>query len=459
MAKRSKSARKPRVLVADDKADVLAAARLLFKSEGIYCQTVSNPQAALELIDDQEFDLAMLDLNYSRDTTSGKEGHDLVAKIREKYPDLPIVVMTAWATVDIAVNAMRLGANDFITKPWENDRLLSIVANLYALSQSREREMRLQEENSILREDKENTEFVADSAAMREVLETARQVAPSDASILITGENGTGKSMLANLVHKGSLRSEESFISVNMGGLPETLFEGELFGHVKGAFTDAKEDRIGRYELADGGTLFLDEIGELSASQQTRLLRLLETGEFERLGSSQTRKADVRIVSATNADLEEKVQKGFFRQDLYYRLNTVTIEMPPLRERLADIKPLAHMFLRNFAKRYKRSISAFSDEAIALLERHPWPGNIRELAHAIERSVLMAKTDRIEATSLGLSASSDRGRSLDDMSLEEVESYLIQRALERHEGNANQAAQALGLSRSAFYRRLQKNGL
>lgn len=448
----------PRVLVCDDEQEVLAAARMLFKGEGISCQTVSNPVTAFETIESEEFDWVLLDLNYSRDTTSGKEGMELIQKVRAADPQLPIVVMTAWATVEIAVKAMHMGADDFVTKPWENDRLLSIARNMHALSQLRKREQRLEGENELLRQEDE-LDIIAESPAMRKVIETVRQIAPSDANILVLGENGTGKSIFAKCIHKLSTRSQGPLISVNMGGLSDSLFESELFGHMKGAFTDAKADRIGRYELADGGTLILDEIGELSPNHQTTLLRLLETGEFERLGSSRTRKADVRIISATNANLEQLVNEGKFRQDLYYRLNTFPIHMPSLKERQGDILLLAEMYLANYCKRYKKSISGFSESSTELMESYDWPGNVRELDHAIERAVLMSKGDWVEPGSLGLSSNGGKSQSLDEMSLEEVELYLIQKAMKRSGGNASLAAESLGLSRSAFYRRLQKHSL
>ncbi|MBK1877558.1 sigma-54-dependent transcriptional regulator [Pelagicoccus mobilis] len=449
----------PRILVCDDEQDVLASARLLFKNEEVDCVTVTNPVTAFESIREDEFDMVLLDLNYSRDTTSGAEGLQLIERVREEDTKLPIVVTTAWATVEIAVRAMRNGANDFITKPWDNERLLSIVRNMHELSRLQQREQRLVDENDVLRRSDEKQDIVGDSSAMVAVRETICQIAPSDANILITGENGTGKSIFAKCIHDISKRSVGPFISVNMGGISDSLFESELFGHVKGAFTDAKSDRTGRFELADGGTLFLDEIGELSASHQTTLLRLLETGEFERLGSSKTRKADVRIISATNADLEQLVNDGRFRRDLYYRLNTVPIHMPPLRDREQDIVGLAQMFLEKYTKRYRKEITGFSKEALAIIKNNDWPGNVREMDHAVERAVLLSTGDRVEPASLVLSASPNKSQSLDDMSLEEVETYLIKRALRRSDGNVNEAADALGLSRSAFYRRLRKYSL
>jgi len=448
-----------RILVADDQQDILSSTRMLFKGEGIDCSTANSPAQALKLLRESDYDLVLLDVNYSLDTTSGQEGLNLISDIREFNTEVSLVVMTAWASVEIAVHTMKIGANDFITKPWDNERLLNIANNLCELSRSKRATKRLKGENELLKR-RDTREIVADSPIMREILDIIKQVAPSDANILLTGENGTGKSLFAEQIHDRSLRRSASFIAVNMGGLPENLFESELFGHVKGAFTDAKEDRIGRYELADEGTLFLDEIGELSQIRQSTLLRLLETGEFERVGSSQTHKADVRIISATNSNLETPVASNQFRQDLYYRLNTVTIEIPPLRNRAEDIPALAESFLSQHSRKYKKAIDGFDSDALNLLTHHDWPGNIRELDHAIERATLLTREGNVSARSLNLSPNTAQKTSnLDEMSIEEVENYLIRRALKRHDGNAYRAAQDLGLSRSAFYRRLQKHGL
>ncbi len=466
-----------RILLADDQAAVRDALRFLLKGEGYQTTPVSSPAETLAAIQKEEFGLAFIDLNYTRDTTSGQEGLDLLGKLLALEGAPPVIVMTAWATVDLAVEAMRRGAKDFIQKPWENARVLATVRTQLELSTIRRRNERLEAENGILRRECDGGsnaadagpggDFVARSAAMRPVLETVASVGPSDAPVLITGENGTGKGLAARLLHAASARADKPLVSVNMGGLSENIFESELFGHVKGAFTDAKADRVGRFELADGGTLFLDEIANVPLAQQAKLLRLLETGEFERVGSSRTQRADVRLLSATNADLRAEVAAGRFRQDLLYRLNTVELRLPPLRDRPEDIPALAAHFLQKHLARYRKPrLQGLDDLAVAALLAHDWPGNVRELDHAMERAVLLAAGDAIRASDLGLGANLAAGAStaggglaLEDMSLEEVEKFLIQKAMARHGGRANAAAEALGLSRSAFYRRLQQYGL
>jgi DNA-binding NtrC family response regulator len=443
-----------RILVADDQADVLEALRLLLKSEGFTIETVKSPAAVVRAIEAHEFSLLIMDLNYARDTTSGQEGFELLSRIQTLDTTLPVVVMTAWATVELAVEAMRRGAKDFITKPWDNPRLLAIVRNQIELGSAMRTYRRLEEENKLLR-GSDGPVLIAQSAAMRPVLEVIARVGPSDANILITGENGTGKGVIAQALHATSARAARPLISVNMGGLPEGLFESELFGHVKGAFTDAKADRAGRFELADGGTLFLDEIGNIPLSQQAKILRTLERGEFERVGSSKTHRVNVRLVSATNADLPGEVAAGRFRQDLLFRLNTIHIQLPALRERREDIPLLAQHFLKQHVGRYRKAVTGFDEDALALMNRYGWPGNVRELDHAVERGVLMTTGKAIRATDLGLNAANS-SKGLDDMSLEEVEGYLIKRTLARCNGNAREAAEELGLSRSAFYRRLEK---
>ena len=453
-----------RILLADDQAAIRDALRFLLKGEGYQTVPVSSPAETLAAVQKEDFALAFIDLNYTRDTTSGQEGLDLLGKLLALEDAPPVVVMTAWATVDLAVEAMRRGAKDFIQKPWENARVLATVRTQLELSAVRRRAERLEAENGLLRQEADG-DFVARSAAMRPVLETVASVGPSDAPVLITGENGTGKGLAARLLHAASARADKPLVSVNMGGLSENIFESELFGHVKGAFTDAKTDRVGRFELADGGTLFLDEIANVPLAQQAKLLRLLETGEFERVGSSRTQKADVRLLSATNADLRAEVAAGRFRQDLLYRLNTVELRLPPLRDRPEDIPALAAHFLQKHLARYRKPrLQGLDDPAVAALLAHDWPGNVRELDHAMERAVLLATGDAIRAADLGLGANlaaptAGGGMALEDMSLEEVEKFLIQKALARHGGKANAAAEALGLSRSAFYRRLQQYGL
>ena len=446
-----------RILVADDQADVLEALRLLLKAEGYQIETVKSPAAVMKAIEARDFDLAIIDLNYSRDTTSGQEGLDLLAKLQAADATLPVVVMTAWASVEIAVEAMRRGAKDFITKPWENPRLVSIVKNQIELAGAVRAYRRLEQENQILR-GKGGPNLIAQSVAMRPVLEIISRVGPSDANVLITGENGTGKGVVAQALHAVSVRAGKPFISVNMGGLPEGVFESELFGHVRGAFTDAKSDRAGRFELADTGTLFLDEIGNIPLSQQAKILRTLETGEFERVGSSRACRANVRLISATNSDLQAEVAAGKFRQDLLFRLNTIHLHLPPLRERREDIALLAQHFLKQHVERYRKSITGFDDGAVEAMKNYAWPGNVRELDHSVERGVLMTQGKVVRAPDLGLNAGQSAPR-LEDMSLEEVESFLIKKTLARCDGNARKAAEELGLSRSAFYRRLERYGL
>ncbi len=447
-----------RVLIADDQADVREALRLLLKAEGFQTESASSPRAVVSAIEKASFDAVLMDLNYARDTTSGQEGLDLLNRLQSLDGTLPIVVMTAWGTVDLAVEAMRRGARDFIQKPWENNRLLSILRTQVTLGRALRRAQRLEAENRMLRTEGLPT-LIAESAAMRPVMDLVRRVGPSDANVLITGDHGTGKEVVARTLQALSSRSSKPMVTVNAGGLPESLFESELFGHVKGAFTDARTDRVGRFELADGGTLFLDEIGNVPPALQSKLLRVLETGELERVGSSQTRKVSARVLSATNANLPAEVQAGRFREDLLFRINTIELHLPPLRERREDIPLLAAHFLRQHAQRYRKPLSGFEPAAMQALLDYSWPGNIRELDHSIERAVLLASGEQVRAGDFALRASRDSSARLEEMSLDEVERYLIQKTLGRCDGNVSQAAKALGLSRSAFYRRLQKHHL
>jgi DNA-binding NtrC family response regulator len=456
----------PRILVADDQADVLAALRLLLKAEGFSIETTSSPAGVLKAVDSQDLDVVLIDLNYARDTTSGSEGLDLLTKIQAKDSTLPVVVMTAWGSVDLAVEAMRRGARDFIQKPWDNARLLSVLKTQVELAQALRRGERLEAENLALRDNADSAgtkpiRLIAESPAMKSVVNLMTRFGPADANVLISGENGTGTEVIARTLHSLSLRSKKPMVSVNAGALAEGVFESELFGHVRGAFTDAKTDRVGRFELADGGTLFLDEIANVPLNLQAKLLRVLETGEFERVGSSKTHKVDARVLSATNADLSAEVAAGKFRQDLLFRLNTVEIHIPPLRDRREDILPLAEHFLEQHSGRYRRTLQGFTPGAIEALLQHPWPGNVRELDHVVERAALMSSGSVVTAFELALQPGRDSGvlSKIDEMSLEEVERLLIKKALARFSGNANRAAEALGLSRSALYRRLQKYGL
>jgi DNA-binding NtrC family response regulator len=446
-----------RVLIADDQRDVLEALRILLKGEGHQTDAVNSIAGIFSALQQRDYALLMMDLNYTRDTTSGQEGLEVIPKIQEIDNTLPIVVMTAWATIDLAVEAMKRGARDFVPKPWDNDRLLTIVRTQIELASALRKGRKLEAANKLLGGSVPN--LIADAPSMRPVIEIISRVAPSDANVLITGENGTGKSLVAQALHALSPRASHSMITVNMGGLSETLFESELFGHVKGAFTDAKTDRAGRFELADESTLFMDEIANIPLNQQAKLLRVIETGDFERVGSSKTLRANVRIISATNAKVADEVAAGRFRQDLLFRLNTIEIALPPLRDRREDVMPLANNFLRQHAQRYRKELIGFDEIARERLLQHAFPGNVRELDHVIERAVLMAQDRHVKAADLGLTTGGGESRSLEEMSLEEVEAFLIKKALARNDGNARKAAEALGLSRSAFYRRLQQYGL
>ncbi|MGQ0703099.1 MAG: sigma-54-dependent transcriptional regulator [Gemmatimonadales bacterium] len=449
----------PLILIADDQADIVEALRLLLKSEGYRTVTAHVPEGVTAILDKQQADAALIDLNYTRDTTSGREGLDLLSRIRAIDPTLPVIVMTAWGSVDKAVEAMRLGARDFIEKPWDNTRLLTTLKTQLELGRALRVTQRLEQEHQLIHRTG-LPDLVAESPAMRPVRELMERIAPSDANVLITGEHGTGKEVVARWIHAASRRHEKPLVVVNVGGLPEGLFESELFGHVKGAFTDAKADRAGRFELAHGGTLFLDEIANLALPQQARLLRVIQSGELERVGSSITRKVDVRVISATNADLRAEVGAARFREDLLFRLNTIEIRLPPLRERPEDIVPLAHYFLRHHAGRYDKVRTGFSDAALAALRAHPWPGNVRELDHAVERAVLLSRSSLIEPADLALTGQPAMPASASELkSLEEVEREAIRKALADHDGNVGAAAQTLGLSRSALYRRIQRYGL
>jgi DNA-binding NtrC family response regulator len=447
-----------RILIADDQADVREALRLLLKGEGYTTETVSNPAAALEAVQSNEFDIMLMDLNYQRDTTSGQEGMELLARVQSADGKLPVVVMTAWGSVELAVEAMRRGACDFVQKPWDNPRLLSIIRTQVDLYRTIRRAERLEAENSLLRAQNRPV-FIAESKAMQPLLTLMSRIGPSDANVLITGEHGTGKEVVALTLHALSPRSSRPMITVNTGGLPEGTFESELFGHVKGAFTDARADRVGRFELADRGTLFLDEIANVPLKQQAKLLRVLETGEMERVGSSKTHKVDVRVISATNADLKLEGAEGRFRSDLLFRLNTVEMHIPPLRERREDIPLLASHFLKTYAQRYRKPVKSFEPAAMQKMLDHLWPGNVRELDHVTERSVLISTSDLIHSSDLGLESDKASSSKIEDMSLEEVEYLLIKKAMARHSGNISHAAEALGLSRSALYRRMQKYGI
>jgi DNA-binding NtrC family response regulator len=449
-----------RVLVADDQVDILDALRLLLSDEGYDITAARSPGEALERLEATDFDLAILDLNYTRDTTSGQEGFDLMERIRAIDPTLPVLVVTAWSSVAGAVEAMRRGARDYIEKPWDDERLLATVRTQIDLRRALRKGQRLQEANARLQRGATPV-FIGESAAIREVRQTIDRIAPSDASVLITGEHGTGKEVVATWLHALSERRSRPLVTMNAGGLAEGIAESELFGHVKGAFTDARFDRIGCFELADEGTLFLDEIANMPVRLQAKLLRVLQTGEVQRVGSSRLRFVNVRVLSATNAALSAEIAAGRFREDLLYRLNTVVIHVPPLRDRREDIEPLANHFLAHYAARYRKPVSGFDPDAGAALRSHRWPGNVRELGHSIERAVLMADpaATSIAARHLGLHGGRGIDTGTEAVSLEDAERAFIEKVLARHGGDVRLAAEQLGMSRSALYRRLQQYGV
>ena len=450
-----------RILVADDQQDIIDALKFLLLDEGYEVTPARSPAEALERLEASDFDLVVLDLNYTRDTTSGQEGFDLMERIRSLDPSLPVLVMTGFSSVSGAVEAMRRGARDYIEKPWDDDKLLAAVRTQIELRRAVRRNQRLQEANARLQRGATPV-FVGEAPAIKDVRQTIERVAPSDASVLITGEHGTGKEVVAAWLHALSDRRGKPLVTMNAGGLAEGIAESELFGHVKGAFTDARVDRIGCFEMADEGTLFLDEIANMPMRLQAKLLRVLQTGEMARVGSSRVRYVNVRVLSATNADLHAEIAAGRFREDLLYRLNTVVIHLPPLRDRRSDIEALAQHFLATYAARYRKPIAGFEPEASALMQAHGWPGNVRELAHSIERAVLMSDP---AATTIAGRHLSLRPRGTGDvapaadLSLEEAERVFIEKVLARHNGDVRLAAEQLGMSRSALYRRLQQYGV
>jgi DNA-binding NtrC family response regulator len=453
---------KIRVLVADDQPHILEAVELLLSPNGIHVDCVRSPQLLMEALAERDYDVLLIDLNYTRDTTSGQEGLDLLARIRDYDSRLPVIVMTAWGNIGLAVECIKRGARDFVQKPWENERLLSLIRVHAELHQALRRARQLELENRLLRAEG-MPDFIASAPAMQPVLELIAQVGPSDANVLVTGEHGTGKEIVARLLHAASQRARMPLVAVNAGGMPEGTFESEFFGHVKGAFTDARTDRVGRFELANGGTLFLDEIANVPLRQQAKLLRVLETGELERVGSSHTRRVDVRLLCATNAQLLDEAKAGNFREDLLFRINTVEIHLPALRDRREDIPLLAAHFLNRNRARYRKQVKGFSPAAMMQLMQYPWPGNVRELEHAMERAVLLCRGEEIEPSNLAFGSARPAGTSLENisenMSIDEVESLLIKKVLRRCDGNISQAAEALGLSRAALYRRIEKYGI
>jgi DNA-binding NtrC family response regulator len=461
-----------KILIADDDLNIIASLKYMLSEENFDMLAMTTPEAVLENLKRENVDLVLIDMNFQQDTTSGSEGLQLVEAIQQFDETLPIIVMTGWATIDIAVDAMRAGAKDFIQKPWNNERMLSAINTQLKLASIDKKLNRLNQENKLLRSQSfpKNNGIIAQSPAMKTLLSSLEELAKSDMSILLTGDNGTGKSMLASYVHQQSSRAENSFVPVNMGAIPESLFESEMFGHLKGAFTDAKENRVGRFEMAEQGTLFLDELANIPMAQQAKLLRVLEEKKFEVVGSSKSLSADVRIISATNCDLAKAISEQQFRQDLFYRLNTIQLRIPSLHERIEDIEPLAHYFLQRFSAKYNIVAPELSSDAVNKLQQYTWPGNIRELSHLMEKLLFTCKKTVIGGRDLLLENIHHSASELDEnrgdklanhssLSLDEIEKISLISRLKHHRGNATETAKSLGLSRSGFYRRMSKHGL
>ena len=456
-----------RLLIVDDNEDVLRAARLYLKRHFAHVDVEKNPEAIPSLLQNDVYDVILLDMNFTKDVSSGHEGFYWLDKILAIDPNAVCVLITAYGDVDLAVRAIKEGASDFVLKPWENEKLLATVLSAMKLRQSRNEvdQLRSQQKQMVADENTKFRDVIGQSPAMLKVFETIDRVAGTDANVLLLGENGTGKEMIARSIHRNSLRKDEVFIPVDLGAISENLFESELFGHVKGAFTDAKEDRAGRFEVASGGTLFLDEIGNLSLPLQAKLLTALQNREVVRVGSNKTRQVDIRLICATNMPLYDMVQEGTFRQDLLYRINTIELTLPPLRERNDDIPQLADHFLKMYAKKYQKDVRTISPAALKRMEKYAWPGNVREIQHAMERAVIMANGSILQPEDFFFTAQRTEGNAadaavaLDQFNLEDVEKILIRKVLKRYNGNITQAAKELGLTRSSLYRRLEKYGL
>jgi len=446
----------------DDDEDVLLAAKMLLKKQNHHVIIEKNPNKIPFLLNNDTYDVILLDMNFSKDITSGKEGFHWLEQILDRDRQAVVILITAFGDVEMAVRALKQGATDFILKPWQNEKLVATIATAIKLRKSYNEVDKLKIAKEMLEEQISRPfgDIIGESQPIRDVFGLIDKVARTDANVLILGENGTGKELIARAIHQRSLRKTESFVSVDMGAITETLFESELFGHKKGAFTDAREDRPGRFELANKGTLFLDEIGNLSMSLQSKLLSALQSRQVTRVGSNQAQSVDIRLICATNMPLHEMVQEGSFRQDLLYRINTVEIRVPPLCERVEDIPLLARHFLSYYARKYHKAVMQISEAAMSRLKRYAWPGNIRELQHAIERAVIMTDSDTLQESDFlyGRTLSS-LSNSNDTLNLDEVEKTAIAKALQLHNGNISKAADELGLTRASLYRRMEKYGL
>ena len=445
----------------DDDEDVLLAAKMLLKKQNHHVIIEKNPNKIPFLLNNDTYDVILLDMNFSKDITSGKEGFHWLGQILERDPNAVVILITAFGDVEMAVRALKQGATDFILKPWQNEKLVATISTAIKLKQSYNQVDKLKKAKEMLEEQisKPFADIIGQSSAIKDVFALIDKVAKTDANVLILGENGTGKELIARAIHQRSLRKDNSFVSVDMGAITETLFESELFGHKKGAFTDAREDRPGRFELAAGGTLFLDEIGNLSMALQSKLLSVLQSRQVTRVGSNQPLNVDIRLICATNMPLHKMVQEGTFRQDLLYRINTVEIHVPPLSERVEDIPMLANHYLQYYAKKYHKQVNTLAPEAMDKLKRYAWPGNIRELQHSIERAVIMTDSPTLQETDFLLSRSLSSGPTNNTLNLDEVEKAAIAKALQMHNGNISKAADELGLTRASLYRRMEKYGL
>ncbi len=450
-----------KILMIDDDEDVLLAAKMLLKKYNHQVIIDKNPNKIPFLLNNDTYDVILLDMNFSKDTTSGKEGFEWLRQIKEKDPDAVVIMITAFGDVEMAVRALKEGATDFILKPWQNEKLIATISTAIKLKKSYNEVDKLRKAKQLLEEQISQPfrDIIGNSPAIKEVFALIDKVAATDANILILGENGTGKELVARAIHQKSLRKENSFVGVDMGAITETLFESELFGHKKGAFTDAREDRPGRFELANGGTLFLDEIGNLNTALQSKLLSVLQSRQVTRVGSNNPTDVDIRLICATNMPIHDMVEQGKFRQDLLYRINTVEIRIPPLCERVDDIPLLANHFLNFYTRKYHKEIVAFSEAAVMKLKKYAWPGNVRELQHAIERAVIMADSPTLQETDFLFSRKGGHSAESDTLNLDDVEKAAVVKAIQLHNGNISKAADELGLTRASLYRRMEKYGL
>jgi DNA-binding NtrC family response regulator len=454
-----------KILIVDDNEDLLKAAKMFLKRHFAQVDIEKNPEALPGLMAHEDYDVILLDMNFTKDVSSGSEGYYWLEKILQIDPSAVVVLITAYGDIQMAVKAIKAGATDFVLKPWENEKLLATLFSAMRLRETRDEVQTLKIKNQEINQaiNEKYSDILGTSSAMQRIFQTIDRVAHTDANVLILGENGTGKELIARAIHRNSARKAESFVSVDLGSITETLFESELFGHKKGAFTDAKEDRPGRFELAHGGTLFLDEIGNLSMPLQAKLLTVLQNRRVSRVGANKETPVDIRLICATNMPLYDMVKENRFRQDLLYRINTIEIEIPPLRERMEDIPLLATHFLKQYAGKYSKSITKISEAAMSRMNKHPWPGNIRELQHAIERAVILSNSSVLQPEDFNFTVSAgketDQSLALDQYNLDEVEKLLIRKVLKKYNGNITQAASELGLTRSSLYRRLEKHGL